>query len=45
MFQVYSNNFSTIVETFPFGLNGLNDEENALIIELTIEHITTTESS
>ena len=43
MFQVYSKNFSSIVETFLFRLNGLNDEENALITELTIEHIITTE--
>ena len=32
-----------LVETFLFGLNGLNDEENALIIESTIEYIITTQ--
>ena len=36
MFKVYSKNFSSIVETFLFGSNGLNYEENALIIELTM---------
>ena len=34
---------STIVETFIFGSNGLNEEENALIIESAIEYIITTE--
>ena len=32
-----------IVETLLFGSTGVNDEENACIIESTIEYITTTE--
>ena len=34
---------SIIVETLLFGLNGLNDEENAYIIESTTKYIITTE--
>ena len=37
-----NQNDSIIVETLVFGSNGLNDEENALIIESTIEYIITT---
>ena len=43
-FFIESNqNDSIIVETLLFGANGLNDEENAWIIESTIEYIITTE--
>ena len=43
-FFIESNqNDSIIVETLLFGSNGLNDEENAWIIESTIEYIITTE--
>ena len=34
---------SIIVETLLFGSNGLNDEENAWIIQSTVEYIVTTE--
>ena len=34
---------SITVETFLFGSNGLNEEENELVIESTIERIITTE--
>ena len=35
--------YSIIVETFLFGSNGLNDEENTWIIESTIKYIITME--
>ena len=38
-----NQNDSIIVEIFLFGSNGLNDEENAWIIESTIEYIVTME--
>ena len=38
-----NQNDSILVETLLFGSNGLNDEENACIIESTIEYIITTE--
>ena len=34
-----NQNHSIIVETLLFGSNGLNDEENACIIESTIEYM------
>ena len=40
--SLLNQNDSTIVETFLFGSNGLNDEENALTIESTSEYIITT---
>ena len=41
--SLLNQNNSIIVETLLFGSTGLNDEENACIIESTIEYITTTE--
>ena len=41
--SLLNQNDSIIVETILFGLTGLNDEENACIIESTIEYIITTE--
>ena len=41
--SLLNQNDSIIVETLLFGSNGLNDEDNAWIIELTIEYIITTE--
>ena len=41
--SLWNQNDSLIVETLLFGSNCLNDEENALIIESTIEYIITTE--
>ena len=41
--SLLSQNDSITVETLLFGSNGLNDEENAWIIESTIEYIITTE--
>ena len=41
--SLLNQNDSIIVETLLFGSNGLNDEENTWIIELTIEYIITTE--
>ena len=40
--SLLNQNDSIIVETLLFGSNGLNDEENACIIESTIEYIITT---
>ena len=37
--SLLSQNDSTTVETFLFGQNDLNDKENAVIIESTIEHL------
>ena len=42
--SLLNQNDSIIVETLLFGSTGLNDEENACIIESAIEYITTTES-
>ena len=41
--SLLNQNDSIIVETLLFGSTGLNDEENACIIESTIEYIITTE--
>ena len=41
--SLLNQNDLIIVETFLFGSNGLNDEENAWIIESTIEYVLTTE--
>ena len=41
--SLLNQNDSIIVETLLFGATGLNDEENACIIESTIEYIITTE--
>ena len=41
--SLLNQNDSIIVETLLFGLNALNDEENAWIMESTIEYIITTE--
>ena len=41
--SLLNQNDSIIVETLIFGSTGLNDEENACIIESTPEYITTTE--
>ena len=41
--SLLNQNDSIIVETLLFASTGLNDEENACIIESTIEYITTTE--
>ena len=41
--SLLNQNYSIIVETLFFGSNGLNDAENAWIIESTIEYIITTE--
>ena len=41
--SLLNQNYLIMVETLFFGSNGLNDEENALIIELTIEYIITLE--
>ena len=41
--SLLNQNNSIIVETLLFASTGLNDEENACIIESTIEYITTTE--
>ena len=38
-------NDATVVETFLFGSNGLNNKENAMIIESTIKYIITIERS
>ena len=40
--SLLNQNDSIIVKTLLFGLNGLNDKENAMIIKLTIKHIITT---
>ena len=40
--SLLNKNDSIIVETLLFGWNGLNGEENTLIIESTIEYIITT---
>ena len=40
--SLLNQNDSIIVKTLLFGLNGLSDKENALIIKLTIKHIITT---
>ena len=40
--SLLNQNDSIIVETLLFGSNGLNNEENAWIIESTIEYIITT---
>ena len=41
--SLLNQNYLIMVETLFFGSNGLNDEENAWIIELTIEYIITLE--
>ena len=41
--SLLNENDAAIVETFLFGLNDLNDKDNVLIIESTIEYIITTE--
>ena len=40
--SLLNQNDSIIVKTLLFGLNDLNDKENAMIIKLTIKHIITT---
>ena len=40
---LFNQNYSTIVETFLFEFNGLNNEENALITESTMEFFITME--
>ena len=37
--SLLNQNNSIIIETLIFELNGLNDEENALMLESTIEYI------
>ena len=41
--SLLNHNDATIVETFLFGLNDLNDKESAMIIESTTEYIRTME--
>ena len=41
--SLLNQKYATVVETFLFGLSGLNDRENVLIIESTIDCIVTSE--